>query len=334
MPSIEAIITKFLPKHLHYIRTISATREIVNGFKYEIFFVMRNDADEEDIFCVIDVIEKPWLVNSAKYRRMTYNNCSLVNSPEDDISSLQFDINPTFSNQRTEMTEEELKQMEAQIITAATSSEEVESTTIVLEDATINPSSKNILDEFFSMQNLFAPPISSTTTTTTTFKPPLDLNMTSLDEIFDVKRIEPEKSQNLQVEEKEEVETLKNLEVEMKKAFSELFQSDPEFQMNIIALINRKDDDEAQKNYNQILAIIGRKLKDKIDSYSQERQNVDQETTENDQQVVINPNEPIVLNTSRKKRSLNLFPINSHKIDETKCVDDCEVISENFSSFN
>ena len=145
--------------------------------------------------------------------------------------------------------------------------------------------------------------------------------MASLDEIFGIRRVDNLQAQPVREEEMQSVtdlpknddETLRNLQVE--KAFSELFQSDPEFQMNIVALINRKDD--TQTNYNQIIEIIGRKLKDKIDSYSTEQRSVDD--------IVVNQNEPVIVN--RKKRSntrrfvLNDMQCqNSHEIDVLTCV--------------
>lgn len=328
LPSIEAIIKSFLPKNIRFVSTISATREIVNGFKYELFFVMKNvdDVDEEEIYCVIDVFEKPWLIEDLrKFRKMTYNNCSLPNALEND--DIVYENNPTFTNQRTELTEEELKRMEDQIL-SVTSSEEVtvvETSTVILEDATLNPSSKNILDGFFNMQDFL--PQSTTTDAAPSSSSLSDFNMASLDEMFGIRKVDSLQAQPVREEEMQSVptalpkndnETLRNLEVEMKKAFSELFQSDPEFQMNIVALINRKDDAQAQKNYNQIIEIIGRKLKDKIDSYSTEQRSVVDD-------IVVNQNEPVFVN--RKKRSntrrfvLNDMQCqNSHEIDVLTCA--------------
>jgi hypothetical protein len=360
LPSIEAIVKSFLPKNTRIANVISANREIVNGFKYEIFFVMSTENEDggEEIYCVMDILEKPWLIkDSVKFRKMTYNNCSLAN-PVDDDNRLQFqyEMNPVFVNQRSEMSDDDLRLMEDQIISTSdlnsnrrvvlseaedlrpTEEEIIETTTVVLEDAaTLNPSSKNILDSFFNMQNLFAQ--SPSTTTTTTITTESGFKMPALDEMFGVKRVENSQSQashsvdEIQeknyadvdaVSPKRDNETLRDLEVEFKKAFSELFQSDPEFQMNIIALINRNDSLQAEKNYNQIIAILGRKLKDKLDSYAEELKSVDQEV-EGEQQVTVNPNEPIVI--SRRKRSSNSirFVIKevqcSHEIDSLTCAD-------------
>lgn len=362
LPSIEAIVKTFLPKNARIVDVISANREIVNGFKYEIFFVMSTTTTaesegEEEIYCVMDILEKPWLIkDSVKYRKMTYNNCSLAN-PVDDDNRLQFqyEMNPVFVNQRTEMSEDDLRLMEDQIISTGddsnrrvvlseaedvrpTEEEIVETTTVVLEDAaTLNPSSKNILDSFFNMQNLFAQSSSETTTTTTTES---GFNMSALDEMFGVKRVENSQSQTSGVDEiqeekkyadvdaispKRDNETLRDLEAEFKKAFSELFQSDPEFQMNIIALINRNDNLQAEKNYNQIIAILGRKLKDKLDSYAEERKSGGDQDVEGEQQVTVNPNEPIVI-TRRKRNSNSIrFVVKevqcSHEIDSLICAD-------------
>jgi hypothetical protein len=325
LPSIEAIVEPFLPKNYRFLYAVNVSREIVNGFKYEIFFVMKSDEDDDEIYCVMDILEKPWLIkDSLKYRKMTYNNCSLTNPiDEDDRMRFQYEVNPTFVSQKTDLSEEDIRNMEDQIISLK-DSEEVETTTVVLEDVTLNPSSKNILDGFFNMQDFIAQP----QTTTTTSRPALsDFNMAALDEMFGIRKDESvtqHKNFESEVAPKKDNETLKHLEIEIKRAFSELFQSDPEFQMNIVALINRRDDSAAQKNFNQIIEILGRKLKDKLESYHNEQLNNNFDETENDQQVTVNPNESIV----RKRRSYrNIFVVkglncvDSHEIDVLTCAD-------------
>jgi hypothetical protein len=280
---IEDIVKPFLPPHLKYLRALNATREIVNGFKYEIIFVMR-DEHEDEIYCVMDVLEKPWLMrDEKKFRKMTYNNCSLENpSDDDDQMRFQFDINPTFVNQRTELTDEDLSEMEDQIVVEQprSTTEKISTTT---EDeitlAPLNSNSKNLLDDFFNTNNFFPPPQTSTTTSTA---PPIAMD--ALDEMFGMKKVENFQSEpqsrssdessssddNLQQKEVDEKpssnnSTLKDLETDIKKVFSELFQTNPEFQSNIIALINRKDDTTAHKNYNFVISILASKLKDKIE---------------------------------------------------------------------
>lgn len=271
----------------------------------------------------MDIIEKPWLIkDSRKHRKMAYNNCSLINPiDDDDRIHFQYEVNPTFNNHRTELSSEDLKIMEDQIIALKDSDEEsIETTTVILDDVTLNPSSKNILDGFFNMQDYF---IAQPQTTTTTYSPLSDFNLATLDEMLGIRKDESVTQQkNFESAAKKDNETLKHLEIQIKRAFSELFQSDPEFQLNIVALINRRDDSETQKNYNQIIEILGRKLQDKLESFQNER--ISHEENENDQQVTVNPHEYIF----RKRRSFRSFflvkelnCVDSHEIDVLTCAD-------------
>lgn len=184
--------------------------------------------------------------------------------------------------------------------------------------APLNPSSKNLLDDFFNMNNYFPPPqIPSTIQFTTASPASPNLNMDALDEMFGMKKVsnsqtEPKvnddesENDNLQQQRVGEAiptrneAALKDLESHIKKSFSELFQTDPVFQMNIIALINRNDDSSAQKNYNYVINILASKLKDKIEMF-----NARQHAGDDDVQVTIDP-----LSESgdiRKKRSPSKF---------------------------
>lgn len=324
---IAEIVQPFLPNDCSYLYALNATREIVNGVKYEIVFVMQNEADS-DVVCLMDVLEKPWLVrDKRKFRKMTYNNCSLMNPVDgDDGIRQQYDINPVFTNQQSYLTEDDIiKDMEDQIITEKST---VITTTTEEDDATLaplNPSSKNLLDDFFNMNHFFPPPPSSTTTTTT-LSPLSNSGMDALDEIFGMKKVENTQSaltigdddlQQSRIEPNEALPTskestaLKELEMEIKKAFSELFQTDPDFQMNIIALINRKDDSAAQKNYNYVVSILAAKLKDKIESYS------DRRTEAHNQQVTVNPNDqqPGDIRRKRKAGLWNLAELALEQLD-------------------
>jgi hypothetical protein len=337
LPQIQDIVVPFLPENLKFLYAVNATREIVNGFKWEIVFVMKNEANEE-IVCEMDVLEKPWLMkNAKKFRKMTYNNCSLENSVDDDDKiRFQYEINPTFVNQRTEMSASDMIDMEDLIVTTKpkktttvrTTTTTVGSTTTVEPTTTeeseevtlapLDPSSKNILDNFFNMNNFFPPP---PTTTTTTLSPLSNMNLDALDEMFGIKKVantqaEPRtdessrEDENFQQKRVESVETaatsknesaLKDLEIEIKKVFSELFQSDPEFQMNIIALINRKDDTNAQKNYNYVIAILTNKLKEKIENLTDRRNEEDAQQVTVDATTAEPSNEEI-----RERRSTNI----------------------------
>lgn len=297
LPQIQDIVRPFLPQDYKYLFALNASREIVNGFKYEIIFAMQNE--KNDLFyCEMDVLEKPWLIkDSRKFRKMTYNNCSLENPIDDEDKIIEYEVNPTFLNQRTQLTEDDLREMEDQIVTVRPD----DITTSIMDEndedettlAPLNPSSKNLLDDFFNMNKYFPPPqVPSTNPITTTASPALtNFNMDALDEMFGMKKVANSQAEtkvnndeserdNLQQKRIETIETtptknetaLKDLETEIKKVFSELFQTDPEFQMNIIALINRKDDSTAQKNYNYAINILATKLKDKIEMFNVRKQ--------------------------------------------------------------
>lgn len=323
LPSIAVIVEPFLPKNYQFLYAINVTREIVNGFKYEIVFVTaKNDGDDEDIFCMIDILEKPWLIkDSIKFRKMIYNNCSFE-IPVDDQEAFQYEVNPSFVSQKTtDLSEEELKRMEDQIISLKDSDEEVatETTTVIFEDVTLNQQSKNILDDLFKMQDFMtAQPDQTTPSYSSTPSTLSNFDIAKLDEMIS-ETVTKKNIENTASAIKRDNETLSHLETNIKKAFSELFQSDPEFQSNIIALVNRRDNLEAQKNYNRIIEILGKKLKDKIESYHNEQNNY--EVNDNDQQL----NES---NINREKRSnkfkfvvKNLNCVDSHKIDVLTCAD-------------
>lgn len=311
LAQIRDIVEPFLPRNHKYHHALNATREIVNGIKYEIVFVMNNELDDE-IYCEMDVIEKPWLIrDSRKFRKMTYNNCSLTNPVDDeDRLRFQYEVNPTFVNQRPQLSQDDINEMEDQIVTTrpqedttmiSTTKDETTENDDDVTLAPLNSSSKNLLDDFFNMNNYFPAPPSPTTTST--MSPLPNFNLAALDEMFGMKNVgksntEPKANNessgedNLQQKRVETVDAiptknetaLKELEVEIKKVFSELFQSDPEFQSNIIALINRKDDSTAQKNYNYVISILASKLKDRIETFNERRND---ET--DDSQVTLDP---------------------------------------------
>lgn len=339
---IQDIVEPFLPPNYSFCYALNASREIVNGFKYELIVVIKNEYDEE-IYCEMDVLEKPWLVkDSRKFRKMTYNNCSLTNPPDvDDQMRFQFEVNPTFVNQRTQINQLEMIDMEDQIVTTKprSTTTRVTSTTPVPDDedeeevslAPLNPSSKNLLDDFFSMNNYFPPP-QTTKIPSTTAAPSLpSFNEDALDEMFGIRKVEKsqaepkindedespdEKIQQKQVGNNEATPmrneaALKDLEMDIKKVFSELFQSDPEFQSNIIALINRKDDSAVQKNYNYVVSILASRLKDKIETYNERKQDVSDDTV----QVTVDPLEDT--GDIRKKRShkTNVWDLTEEALD-------------------
>lgn len=106
----EDLVSPFLSTNLTFSYAINLSREIINGYKYQILFVTQNDSGDE-IYCAMDVIEKPWLMN---FRQMTFNNCSLPEISEDPS---KYERNPIFINQGTELTQDEVLDLEDQIVT-------------------------------------------------------------------------------------------------------------------------------------------------------------------------------------------------------------------------
>lgn len=294
LPAIGLIVEPFLPKGFLFSHAVKVTREIVNGFKYEILFVMKHqENDESEIYCAVDVLEKPQL-NFRKPSEMLYNNCSLTKS----VDVIRFNDD----------SEENFKTMKDQVVLLKDSEEEiVESSTIFQEDVTLSPLSKTILDDFFSMQNFMTksetPQTDASSPYSTTSMPLSASSITTLNENLGLENYdsavtqeqENSRSVNLDVP-RIDNKTLHHLEIETKKAFSELFQFDPEFQQNIITLI-KTNYSEAQTK--QSIDILARKLKDKIESYRKAQM-------VNEQQVTLNSGEFSV----RKRRShRNIFVV-------------------------
>lgn len=341
LTQIRDIVEPFLPPNHKFHHALKATREIVNGLKYEIVFVMNNEHDDE-IYCEVDVIEKPWLIkDSKKFRKMSYNNCSLTNPIDDeDRMRFQYEVNPTFINNKPPLSQYDISSMEDQIVTTSprefstivptmtseTTTEDDDDDDITLPP--LNQSSKNLLDDFFNMNNFFPPPPSPVTTST--ISPLTNHNSDALGEMLGMKKIEKSNAEskvideslggddNLQqrrIESVDSIQTknetaLKELEVEIKKVFSELFQNDPEFQSNIIGLINRKDDSSAQKNYNYVINTLASRLKDRIETFNERRSDDTDEA-----QVTIDPSTES--GDIRKKRSneMNIWELTEDALD-------------------
>lgn len=291
---VAEIVNEFLPREYKFNYYLNITREIVNGFKYEILFVMR-DEQEEDKFCLMDVIEKPRLMkDTAKFRRMVYNNCSLTNSPDDRIR-FEYEVNPT---QRTDVTSEEMRFMEDQII-LETDKIDTGTATVDLDDVTLSPldpSSMHILDNFFNMNHYFPHTTTAESISTDEKISASQVTNSEAQKPHDASSIKSQEYENehLSIQRSRNNEALKELEMEIKKAFSELFQTDPEFQMNIIALINRKDDSNVHVNYNYVVNILTLKLKDKIEAYNQRR------NSDNDPHSTVEPLESISIKDSHE----------------------------------
>lgn len=325
LPHLRSIVNQFLPDGFSLVEIDDAKREIVAGVKYEILFRVLDEANIEETSCFIIILEKPWLQkDSQKYREMVYNNCSvpfLKTPPESSYS-----MSPLFGNKRqAEMTSGNMKDLESQIQFGTTNtekpeverttemSEEFETTTEKVESAeTLNPSSKNMLDDIFNLKNYFEPNIEEKTTETPTTEKPLSgFSMDALDSLFGIKkevkeqtftanrafpninaspteRSSEESYSNSNSESKEKSggsNDLNVLELEVKRTFSELFQNNPEFQRAITDLINEKNEQLVQEKYSYVFNILMSNLKEKIEKFSNRK--------------VEDEKEPSVLETSK-----------------------------------
>lgn len=307
---IEDIVSPFLrDTNNSFLYYLSATREIVNGLKYVIVFAMKNETDDE-VVCEMNVIEKPWLVhNHKKYRKMIYNNCSLtIEDDEDDKMRFQYDVNPSFINQREDMSQDDMNDLEEQIVALTHKPLRPKTSTTTTTMATIDDLTESLTDtsaEESQTPDSLPPPMETTTPSSGLSSPLSNMNMDALDEIFGIRKtagnthaLPPSstsidnRSNNNEASEHSILSADKvKLEIEIKKVFSELFQNDPEFQKNIIALTQRNDDIEAQQN---VISILANKLKEKFENLSDQQTAADSQNSESD---------------IRLKRSLDLNPM-------------------------
>ena len=355
LPQIENIVTPFLLDGFKYVEALEVSRAVVAGVKYEIIFKML-DLEGMEHICDLNVLEKPWLMkNSQKFRTLLSSNCSMVEQKEEDQS--QYVINPVFKPQASdneEMSEESLKYLEEQIVPYATTeitrqrkttTEQPETSSYESSESTFKPDSKNMLDDFFKINNFFQP---ETTVAdvgaseigqideTTTLKSLDQSSKDALDEMFGFKPAE-KKTENtnnfanpqssdvnediVQVKRIEPVQTgvkpsrgnvaLNQLELEIKKSFSDLFQNNAEFQQAIAKLIENKNSQQiSQDNYNHVFNILVNNLKLKIESYT----NIEASTTEsstNDPSVISSASQ---INHYHNKRSVANVTVENKKV--------------------
>jgi cathepsin F len=359
-PYLASIVNQFLPDHFSLIEIVEARRELVAGVKYEVIFRALDKENNDEISCFTTILEKPWLQrNSQKYREMIFSNCSIpfvASLPESSFSP-----NPTFENKRTEMSSGEMKDLEQQILSNDSTTEksssatqtvkleeiDVETTTETIKSAeNLDPSSKNMLDDFFNLKNYIER--KTTTETPVTEKPLSGFSMDALDNLFGIKKeVKEEKftanrgfsnvnaspterttsgESNSNSESKEKSHenfALNLLELEVKRTFSELFQNNPEFQRAITELINENNEQIKQEKYNYVFNILMRNLKEKLEKLSNHK--------------VSDEKEPSVIQTSQSpehhhsKRSLEkeeiwrisnsaLSQLDRYDEDETKRV--------------
>lgn len=127
-----AMAITYLPKDFRFVRVISATREVVAGVRFNVL-IDALDKNHSDIVCFIQVFEKPWIVTEygSKFRILEYSNCT--ESGEEyrvDPSSAALAeqsgtrVNPIFQRPPSPigMTHERLVELESQIVSSQTNS--------------------------------------------------------------------------------------------------------------------------------------------------------------------------------------------------------------------
>lgn len=285
IPRLQEMVEKFLPDDKKFVRVTNATREIVRGVRFTIHFAMLEKANddnneaESESFCEIIVLEKPWLIrNNRKFSEMTSNNCSLPLTND----RFHYVVNQAFVNSQSEPTN-----VDDQIITTELSAEiesSTESATIEDDEETastteepthaspvLSGNSMSFLDSFFNVNNFMPsastlPPSSSSGSSTSA---PDGASETQVE----LKTVEYSKSSNDAIDANGSAESEVNnefdskaMEVEIRKAFSELFQSNAEFQARFISLIHRTDDAKVEENSKFVVNALTHHIKDKIDS--------------------------------------------------------------------
>lgn len=290
LPRLEEMVTKFLPDDKKFLRVTNATREIVRGVRFTIHFVMRESIAidyESEIFCEIIVLEKPWLIrNNRKFSEMTSNNCSLPVTND----RFHYVVNQAFVNSQSEPTN-----VDDQIITTEKSTTTTASTTIIASDdvdeattesfasPVLSGNSMSFLDSFFNVNN-FLPSSSSSPSQPTESSTTAPEGASETQQEGAVKLATVDNSENSPLnsesfndtinnngssetgsEKQREIDT-KSLEIEIRKAFSELFQNNPEFQARFISLIHRTDNSKVEENSKFIVNILTHHIKDKFET--------------------------------------------------------------------
>jgi hypothetical protein len=166
MRSLYHMASTFLSQKFSLIAVISATREVVAGVRYNLLVNATNEGGEATV-CALQVFEKPWLTNEwgQKYKMLESSNCTSAEeatTPVTNDEKTKYEVNPVFQHRNTEMTEDRLKDLEAQVITnfmkpsrkkfpkiTAVVSTSTTTTTAAPESADISESVKESLDQLF-----------------------------------------------------------------------------------------------------------------------------------------------------------------------------------------
>lgn len=218
-----------------------------------------SDSEDDETFCEIVVLEKPWLIReNQKFSEMTSNNCSLPLTTNDRF---HYVVNQVFVNQKAEPANIDDQIVEVSTTTEAVSLENDEESTTeesTTPSSNLSGNSMNFLDNFFNVNNFLTTKTSSTT-------PPSEVvNETAQTRTVEQSQLNTENKNN----ENSSSEILKrreDLEIVIKKTFSELFQTDSEFQARIIALIHRVDDSELEENKRIVVNMLTNHLREKFE---------------------------------------------------------------------
>lgn len=262
MPRLQEIVLKFLPADKTFLRILNATREIVRGVRFTISFVYRQESEDVESYCEMVVLEKPWLIrDNQKFSEMTSNNCSL---PTLTVDRFHYVVNQAFVNQKADPINVDEQIIQVSTTEATTSSEIKEEFTTEMTtspSSNLNGNSMSFLDNFFNVENFLSP-----TTTTVAADKEVDEVVQSRTNEQSLQNAEKTNNNDNNTSSEEILKRRENLEIVIKKAFSELFQTNPEFQAKIIALIHRRDDSEVEENSKVIINILTNHLKEKFES--------------------------------------------------------------------
>jgi hypothetical protein len=229
---------------------------------------MRQETEDDDIYCEIVVLEKPWLIrDNQKFSEMTANNCSLPIVTNDRF---HYVVNKVFVNQKNDTVNVD----DQVIMSSSTTTEsqvslesEEESTTEKMNtssSSSLSGNSMNFLDNFFNVNNFLSPKITSTTVANDEVVDEVIESRTNEQSQQNAENINSDNNSNNNSDDLSR--TRENLEIEIKKAFSELFQTNAEFQAKIIALIHRTDDSQLEENSKIIINILTNHLKTKFEN--------------------------------------------------------------------
>ena len=114
---VNSMAMKFLPADLRLLTVISVSRQIVAGVKYELLVNAMTLAGER-IVCNLVVLERPWIVNEwgEKWRQLRASNCTKDDEPVASTPPETFHTNPVFVNKPVSLTEDQMRELEAQIL--------------------------------------------------------------------------------------------------------------------------------------------------------------------------------------------------------------------------